>query len=315
LQCDQQNIYLQRNAPPCRLAKSGRGSGSAGYNVSSNSEIEIHLNVLDPVTLRMLEAFVKDCIAVRRQKAEARSRAAERAAETRRMNRLKKEQESGLLSANNNNNHGEDDDNSTAAMNTSNVKEESGSDTAESGSDTESDSSDSDSDSESDNEKNIQPLSAQVQNGSIATNAAASSAGADVVQISHIDAWSKMSQNEEQAKLSQNSNAGSNSSWLQFREMSENQKKREQEFENLKRLKEEENAKKREMELQKMREKSSQQQQQYSQSQHHPQQSYDEELSYQSQRRQSLSEEEVSGQEMVEVNPYGSFASSGSFGM
>lgn len=145
---------------------------------ASNSEIEIHLNVLDPVTLRMLEAFVKDCIAVRRQKAEARSRAAERAAETRRMNRLKKEQESGLLSANNNNNHGEDDDNSTAAaMNTSNVKEESGSDTAESGSDTESDSSDSDSDSESDNEKNIQPLSAQVQNGSIATNAAASSAG------------------------------------------------------------------------------------------------------------------------------------------
>lgn len=136
---------------------------------ASKSEIEIDLDQLDAVTLRMLEAFVNECMNVRRQRAEARSRAAERAAETRRLNKLKKEQEKQENTTTNNNN------NNTDALNESTVQE-SGSDTAESGSDTDSDSSDSDTDSDSDNEKNIQPLSAQVQNE--ATSAAnAASAG------------------------------------------------------------------------------------------------------------------------------------------
>jgi hypothetical protein len=92
---------------------------------ANNSEIEIDLDALDPVTLRILESFVNECMNVRRQKAEARSRAANRAAETRRLNKLKKEQAAEAESATA----------SSAALNES-TAQESGSDTQESGEDT-----------------------------------------------------------------------------------------------------------------------------------------------------------------------------------
>lgn len=129
---------------------------------ASNSEIEIDLDALDAVTLRILETFVTDCMKLRRERAEARSRAAEKAAETRRLNRLKKEQAAASAES------------EGTAANSEQAAHESGSDTQESGDDTDSDTSDSDSDSESDSENNIQSLTAAKSEEQSATNAQSS---------------------------------------------------------------------------------------------------------------------------------------------
>lgn len=139
------------------------------------------------------------------------------------------------------------------------------------------------------------------------------------MQVAHAESWTLLDQRlkeEEQAKLSlqqqESDTARDNGSWLQFREMSDNQRKREQEFENLKRLKEEENVKKREMELQQMRERSasqqSQQQQQQQSQRSSPPYAHDTAGGHQ----MPLEEEDeiADTPNEIEVNTYGSFASS-----
>ena len=73
--------------------------------------------------------------------------------------------------------------------------------------------------------------------------------------MQHPDAWNRLEQRLEETTQVNAGNGDVASSWLQYREMSENQKKRELEFENLKKQKEEENQKKRELEIQKIRSK------------------------------------------------------------